>query len=261
VRRAVLPAAGRGTRLGAIARDGAKELVSVAGRALVEHALADLAASGIAEALIVTSPRKPMLAAMLGSRAQGVALSYVVQEEPRGLADALSLAEEFVAGEPFLCWLPDNLWSGRRPAAAQLLDAFGRAPRAHVVALLQIAAADVLRHGAAGFVETAPSSAGPDLARIVRVLGKGARPPLPSDPAGTLLKGFPLDLWQPDLFDRIRALRARSPPGELDDTPILQELAAEGRLFGAVLRDGRLFDCGIPEGLAAAREAFGDEGA
>lgn len=259
VRRGVIPAAGRGTRMRVVAGEGAKELLSVGGRPLICHGIADLAASGVTEALIVTSPDKPELVTALGPSHAGVALHYAVQPQPRGLADALALAEPFTEGHPFVCWLPDNLWSGARPASAQLIAALPSVPDAHLVGLLEIAAGDVARHGAAGFVDVEPASRSPDLFRIVRVLDKGARPALSGEPGATRLKGFPLDLWQPDLFDRIRALRLRHAGGELDDTPILQELAREGRLFGVALRGGRLFDCGIPEGLAAARAELGGE--
>jgi UTP-glucose-1-phosphate uridylyltransferase len=73
-------------------------------------------------------------------------------------------------------------------------------------------------------------------------------------------QGIPLDLYQPDVFDRIRRERAAlrtAAARELDDTPILAELAREGRLIGVVLRDGRLFDCGIPEGYRDAVDALG----
>ncbi len=251
----------------AFARDQAKELLSVGGRTLLARALADLAASGITEALVVTSPSKPQIAAALGARHAGVELQYAVQEEPRGLADALALAEPFARGEPLLCWLPDNLWSGERPASAQLIAALaGRGhDEAHVVALLEVNGRELDRFGAAGFVEVAALPGTSDVVRIDRVLDKGTRPACPPDAA--LFKGFPLDLWQPDLFDRIRAQRAQKASGasqgpgsgELDDTPLLQALAREGRLLGAILRGGRLFDCGIPAGLEAARAALGGE--
>jgi hypothetical protein len=95
----------------------------------------------------------------------------------------------------------------------------------------------------------------PDLVRIDRVLPKGTRP---AATGASILKGFPLDLYQPDLFERIRARRATNGAGELDDTAFLTEFAREGRLHGVVLRGGTLFDCGIPEGYRGAVAALGD---
>src|SRR5262249_8188588 len=75
VRRAVLPAAGRGTRMRTVAGARAKELLPVGGRPLIAHGLLDLAAAGVTEALVVVSPDKPELARELGPRVGGVALT------------------------------------------------------------------------------------------------------------------------------------------------------------------------------------------
>ncbi len=251
VQRAVIPAAGRGSRMVVVAEGRPKELLAIGGRSLLEHALADLAASGIDEALLIVSPHKPEIAATLGNECAGVRLRYAVQPEPRGLADALALAEPFVNGEPFVCWLPDNLWLGPPAASAQLIAALALAPGSHLVALIEHPAshAGSVQLGAAGFVDSSPLSSDGAVVRIDQVYGKGSRPPAVG---ATFLKGFPLDLWQPDLFDRIRRQRLEPRAGELDDTPILQQLAREGRLHGVVLRDGRHFDCGVPAGYFAA---------
>ncbi|MSR46080.1 MAG: hypothetical protein EXS13_03285 [Planctomycetes bacterium] len=237
---------------------GAKELLAIGGRSLLEHALADLEASGITAALVIVSPDKLAIERTLGSRFGAMTLDYAVQESPRGLADALALARPFTTGEPFVCWLPDNFWLGRRPATAQLLAGMARHPDEHGVALIErpLASFDPTATGAAGFVDVAPT-AGDDALPILNVHPKGRPPHLPGP---TFLKGFPLDLWRFDLFERIerqrRSQAAGKIPAEQDDTPILQELAAEGRLRGVVLRDGALFDCGVPRGYAAACAAI-----
>lgn len=255
VRRAVVPAAGRGTRMQAVAGALPKELLPIGGRPLLVHALADLAAGGIEEALVIVSLEKPQIAAALGDACAGVRLRYALQQSPRGLADALSLAEEFAAGGPLFCWLPDNHWRpdpGAQSATAQLQAAHAAAPDATLVALLEHATAtfDPASSGSAGFIEWHRVPGAPHApVAIDRVHAKGAAPP----PRGTtFLKGFPMTLWSADLFARISALRRDPPPGELDDTPLLMALAREGRLRGAVLRGGALFDCGVPLGYARA---------
>src|SRR5262245_1316768 len=232
----------------------AKELLEVGGRPLLRHGLRDVAQAGVTKALVVVSPDKPELARALGREAEGVELEYVTQPRPDGLADALSLAESFTAGEPFLCWLPDNLWSGTLAASVQASAALAHVPGSHVVALLELPVADLSRYGRAGYVESSPVAGARDLFRIDRVLPKGTPPP---SGAMTVRKGFPLFLYQSDLFRRIREQRARPDGRELDDTPILAALASEGRLHGVVLRGGSLFDCGIPEGYRNAVATLG----
>jgi UTP-glucose-1-phosphate uridylyltransferase len=237
----------------------AKELLPVGGRPLLAHALEDLAESGITNAMIVVSPSKPEIRATFGDRFGAMALHYVTQPVPRGLADALALAEPFAAGEPFVGWLPDNLFQvagGGRPATAQLIDGWCSAGdhRSFAAALIErpTDTFDPVLVGSAGFVTTTPGRF-PGVHRIDRVHSKGERPPLPTP---TFLKGFPLALWLPELFDLIRDERARPSAGELDDTPILQHLARAGALLGVVLRNGTLHDCGVPRGYSAACAAL-----
>ena len=252
--------------MAAVAHGRAKELLEVGGRPLLAHAFSDLSASGLGQALIVTSPLKPELAATFGPRFGSLELSYVEQPEPRGLLDAIELAVRSVADLPILVWLPDNHWRGTRPAAAQLLAALESIPSAlmrdrlvTLVALVEIDRSQVGRFGGAGFVETAEVRGHPDLVEIERVYAKGERSP---QHGARLLKGFPFHLHSSAarLLAEITAQRTahESGPGparELDDTPLLQLLAREHRLFGVILRDGALYDCGIPAGFAAASAA------
>ena len=63
-------------------------------------------------------------------------------------------------------------------------------------------------------------------------------------------------MFGPDVFDRFERLRARLAPGaELDDVPLLQELATEGRLVGVTLA-GVFFDVGLPDGYRDALAAL-----
>lgn len=227
----------------------------VGGQSLLAHALSDLAASGIETVVVVVSPSKPEIRAALGDRFETphatLRLEWLVQPQPLGVADALSLAEPFVRGASFVCWLPDNLWLGERPATAQLIEALADHPAAHGVGLVahRRNALDLAKVGAAGFVDVAAHEHDARSLAITRVHPKGSAPPAGGD---AILKGFPFDLYRPDLFERIARLRALGRSGELDDTPLLQELALEGRLRGVVLRGGRLFDCGVPRGYEAA---------
>src|SRR5262245_35377465 len=175
----------------AVAAARAKELLPVGGRPLLVHGLLDLAAAGVTEALVVVSPDKPELARELGPRVGGVALTFVEQPQPLGVADAIALAEPFAAAKPFFCWLPDNLWSAARAdahsASAQLAAARGERPDATFVGLIEVPREELARYGSAGFVAATP--AGADRVRIERVLRKGSRP----EAGGALvLKGFPL---------------------------------------------------------------------
>src|SRR6187402_3335390 len=81
---------------------------------MIYYPLSVLMMAGIQDILIISTPRDtPMFEAMMGDGSQwGVRLSYVVQHEPRGLADAFIVGEEFIAGGPVTLVLGDNLFYG-----------------------------------------------------------------------------------------------------------------------------------------------------
>lgn len=253
---AVIPAAGRGTRMAGVTRGSAKELLPVGGRPLIVRALEDLAGGGIRSATIVLAPGKDEIARVLGETCVGVVLDYALQQEPDGVAAAFALAEPACAGRPFVGWLPDNCWLGTPGATAQLLAAARRHADATLVGLVEHRRATFVAGsaGGAGFVEAGGREAigGVETVVVTRVMPKGSAPPAGGE---TFLKGFPLVLWQPTLFARIAEERARRGPGargELDDTPFLIELAGQGALRGVVLRGGELHDCGVPLGYERA---------
>ena len=241
---AVIPCGGRGTRLAARYPDTPKELLPVAGKPLLQWTLEEAAAAGFERIVIVTSPLKPQIAQYLSDR-QTVRLSVavVVQPEPRGLGDAITCARDHVGGDDVAVLLPDNLFASGVPAIAPVLAARRATGLAAVLLARRPASA-----GATGRASVRPRPDG--LLQVAAVADKGSgtdSPPLA--PIGRMVFG-------PDVFERFERLRAGLAPGaELDDVPLLQMLAAEGRLVGVEL-DGPFYDAGVPEGYTAALNAL-----
>jgi len=108
LRRAVLPAAGLGTRLRPLTQAFPKELLPVGRKPVLAHIATELLGAGITEALFIVSERKPQIRGYFGEfyedEVTGTVLhcSYVNQEEQRGLGDALLYADAWTAGEPFV---------------------------------------------------------------------------------------------------------------------------------------------------------------
>lgn len=115
----VVLAAGAGSRLGYPNELGGKPMVRVAGRPLADHALAKLAAAGLADVALVVNPaNRPVIEAYVGGGEKfGLRVTYVVQQEPLGIAHALSLCEDFAAGRHVLLLLVDNLFQADIRAA------------------------------------------------------------------------------------------------------------------------------------------------
>lgn len=115
----VVLAAGAGSRLGYPNELGGKPMVMAAGRPLVDHALAKLAAAGLSDVALVVNPaNRPIIEAHVADgRAFGLHITYMVQQEPLGIAHALSLCEDFAAGRHVLLLLVDNLFQADIRAA------------------------------------------------------------------------------------------------------------------------------------------------
>jgi UTP--glucose-1-phosphate uridylyltransferase len=109
VKKAVIPAAGKGTRLLPLTRAIPKELVPLGRKPVLEHIIDESAASGITEALLVISEEKTAIRTYFGDSLNGVRFDYAFQAEQKGLADAIYHGRDFVGNEPFAVALPDSV--------------------------------------------------------------------------------------------------------------------------------------------------------
>ena len=265
VRKGIIPAAGLGTRVRAIAGDLPKELLTVAAKPLIVHAIEGLAASGIRQIGVVISPAKesirqfllgeppeflaPQLDAHLRVLLRACTFRFFVQPSPLGVADAVSLCRDFVDDEPFALLMPDNILLDGLPVVSQMIPFFSREPR-DMLGALRLGAEQAPRFGNVGILETEVISE--ENNRIVSVsrFSDKISSPLHIPTGESVLKNFGGSIFLPHFFDYIEKLRPHI-EGELDDVPVVQAIIKEKGLLAVALQ-GNGFDVGNSAGYWAA---------
>ncbi|MHB9025249.1 MAG: glucose-1-phosphate thymidylyltransferase RfbA [Armatimonadota bacterium] len=113
-RRGIILAGGSGSRLYPLTVVTSKQLLPVYNKPMIYYPLSTLLLLGIREIALITTPRDHLLfRTLLGDGAAlGIRLTYLTQAEPRGIAEALLLAEEFLAGQSCCLILGDNIFYG-----------------------------------------------------------------------------------------------------------------------------------------------------
>ncbi len=109
--KALILCAGKGTRLRPLTFTSAKQLIPVANKPVILYSIEKIHHAGVNEIAMIVNPdnMKDFREVLGNGEKYGVSLTYIVQEEPKGLAHAAGLAKEFVAGDEFLMYLGDNM--------------------------------------------------------------------------------------------------------------------------------------------------------
>lgn len=230
----ILLAGGSGTRLYPMTSVASKQLQPIYNKPMVYYPLTTLMLAGVRELMLISTPQDvPRFQALLGDGSQwGVKIEYAVQTAPRGIAEALVIAEEFVGDDSCMLILGDNLIYGRleflRDAVAENGD--GATVFAYPVS-------DPERYGV---VEFDPGSG-----QVLSLEEKPAKPKSNWAVPGIYIYGK-------GAASRARAL-SPSGRGELEITDLNRTYLQDGKLSARRMGRGIAWlDTGTPESLLQA---------
>lgn len=231
--RGILLAGGHGSRLGPLSVATSKQLLPVYDKPLIFYPLSTLMIAGVREILVIVAPRDlSAVQALLGNGAAlGISITYAVQDEPRGIADALVIARDFIEDEPVCLILGDNVLFGS--GLGQMLRSLSPLGCATVFAIESLEPQNYA-------VVTLSEDGTP-----VNIVEKPTHPD-----SRWIVPG--LYFYPPDSATRALEL-ATSPRGELEITDLNRDYMSCGQLSVVKLPRGTYWiDAGTPESLAEA---------
>lgn len=255
VRKAVIPAAGLGTRMLPITRSIPKEMLPAGRKPMIQHVLEEAVDSGLTQLCIViregkeiirdyftvnkTESNEDVRTSDLKRLLSRCELTFVFQERPLGLGDALLQARGFVGDEPFVMMIPDQLMFGPLPAALQLTKPFEPGP-AIWSSLLKLPKEERPFFAGARGVEYEETA---DREISIRRLRTEDETLQAHAGLSYEVRGFGRTIFPPEIFDYLGPEYANPQTGEVDLLKTVEECRRELRIFGTWL-EGEPFDLG-----------------
>lgn len=264
IRKAVIPAAGLGTRFLPATKAQPKEMLPIVDKPAIQYIIEEAVQSGIEEILIITGRNKRAIEDhfdravelemtlkeqgkydLLGmiEELSAVTIHYVRQKEARGLGHAVLCAKQFVGQEPFAVLLGDDIIDSAVPCLKQLIDVYEDRPGS-ILGVQEVASAKVSSYGIVK----------PELIKhhLYRAVDLVEKPTLNQAPSRLAVLGR--YIIEPEIF----SLLENTPPGsggEIQLTDALRQLAVQKDVY-AYHFEGRRYDIGDKQGYLEATVEF-----
>lgn len=266
--KAVIPAAGFGTRFLPFTKAVPKEMLPLVDIPTIEYIVREAIESGIKEVLIIINSEKECIRTHFGnnlvlenflesknkqqeleiirSLPNEIKVSFTYQEEQLGLGHAVLCAADFVQNEPFALLLGDDVYVGRTmPATKQLVEAYEKTG-CSILGTLEVPMEDVSKYG---ICEPIAPSVESDLVELKSVVEKPAKEIAPS----RLAIGGRY-IITPAIFDFLRT-QTRGAGGEIQLTDSILRLMGSEKVYALAI-DGKRYDIGSKKGFLEATVDF-----
>lgn len=267
VRKAVFPVAGLGTRFLPATKAVPKEVLPLVDKPLIQYAIDEARAAGITDFIFVTAKGKSALEDYFDKAPELVralkekkkfdllemikpaemnsgAISYIRQQEARGLGHAVWCARQLVGDEPFAVILPDDVIESDTPCLKQMMEVY-REVGGNVVAAMEVGPAEISKYGVLD-----PAS---DDGRLVEMKGIVEKPDAEFAPSNLAVIGR--YILSPRIMRNLSDFKTGA-GGEIQLTDAIAEEIKVGRPVHGVRFEGTRFDCGSKIGYLEATVAF-----
>lgn len=265
VKKAIIPAAGLGTRFLPATKAQPKEMLPIVDKPTIQYIIEEAVASGIEEILIITGRNKKCiedhfdksieleleleksgkkeLLEMVRNISDMVDIHYIRQKEPKGLGHAIHCAKTFVGNEPFAVLLGDDVVDSRKPCLKQLLDCFNEY-KTTILGVQKVPEESVSKYGIVNGIHIED--------RVYKVKDLVEKPSLKEAPSNIAILGR--YIITPEIFN-ILENTAPGKNGEIQLTDALKTLISKEAMY-AYNFDGKRYDVGDKLGFLEATVEF-----
>lgn len=261
VRKAIIPAAGLGTRFLPATKAQPKEMLPIVDKPTIQYIIEEAVASGIEEILIITGRNKRAiedhfdksielekelkehnkedLLKMVNDISNLADIYYIRQKEPKGLGHAIGCARSFVGNEPFAVMLGDDVVDSTKPCLKQLMDCYNEY-KTTILGVQSVPQQDVSKYGIVKGINIED--------RVYKVKDLIEKPKPEEAPSNVAILGR--YIITPQIFDIIKNTKPGK-GGEIQLTDALKKLAESEAMY-AYEFEGRRYDVGDRLGFLQA---------
>jgi UTP--glucose-1-phosphate uridylyltransferase len=268
IRKAIIPAAGLGTRFLPATKAQPKEMLPIVDKPTIQYIVEEAVQSGIEDIMIISGRGKRAiedhfdksyeLEETLAKKGKDELLSqiqdisnlanihYIRQKEPKGLGHAIHCAKSFIGNEPFAVMLGDDIVESETPCLQQLMNQYDQNPGSSIIGMQEVPRGNVSKYG----IIDPSEQLNPNLFKVNSLVEK---PSIEKAPSNYAIMGR--YILQPEIFEILDTL----PPGaggEIQLTDAIQDLSATQTVL-AYYFEGNRYDVGDKLGFIKATLELG----